>query len=797
MVVKNDRALDVALGNSRKTKTWKNKTMQWSTLLDRLKTTTRTPETMAEYKAMGRDKQSDIKDVGGFVGGYCNNGSRSDIRHRSVLCLDADFADAELWPDWELLYGNAAAVYSTHKHTPTKQRLRLVVPLARNVSPDEYQAIGRRVASVLGMDKFDDTSYQPQRVMYWPSTSQDAEYVFKYLDGPLLDPDKVLATYHNWRDVSSWPMSSRVAEVTKTTATKQKDPTEKGGIVGAFCRAYTIQQAIETYVPTYVPTADPNRYTYTEGSTAEGVVLYDDKYSYSYHATDPASGQLCNAWDLVRLHKFAELDKCIDQETTATLRPSYKAMAKLASEDAKVKAQIVADRTAEAAADFAAPVDEITTETEAAPTKEWQSQLKITEKGGIAQTIENAVIILRNDPKLAGALALNEMDHNIVAKKSLPWRKVKGTSQWVDHDDAALRYYLERVYGMTGKDRIFDAVNVVAQENKFHPVRNYLEGCTWDGVPRVETLLIDYLGAEDNEYTRAVTRKTLAAAVARILRPGCKFDYMLTLRGKQGLGKSAFIAKLGGEWFSDSFTTMQGKEAYEQVLGVWLMEVGELAGMRKAEAEIIKLFISKQTDRFRPAYGRRTQEFPRQCIFIATTNEMQFLRDTTGNRRFWVVDTPNEPTLDIWDDLTPDTVRNIWGEAMELYKAGEPLYLSKKLEKKAREVQETYEEENPRAGIIADYLDRLLPENWDSLDLYSRRQWLESNSIGTVKRTTTCTLEIWAEALGGNPDKMDRYIAKEIRDIMAGMKDWVHRGASTRTIKPYGRQRYYERRADL
>ena len=587
-----------------------------------------------------------------------------------------------------------------------------------------------------------------------------------------------------------------MAEVTKTTATKQKDPTEKGGIVGAFCRAYTIQQAIETYVPTYVPTADPNRYTYTEGSTAEGVVIYDDKYSYSYHATDPASGQLCNAWDLVRLHHFVELDKCIDPETTATLRPSYKAMAKLASEDAKVKAQIVADRTAEAAADFAAPVDEITTETEAAPTKEWQSQLKITEKGGIAQTIENAVIILRNDPKLAGALALNEMDHNIVAKKSLPWRKVKGTSQWVDHDDAALRYYLESVYGMTGKDRIFDAVNVVAQENKFHPVRNYLEGCTWDGVPRVETLLIDYLGAEDNEYTRAVTRKTLAAAVARILRPGCKFDYMLTLRGKQGLGKSAFIAKLGGEWFSDSFTTMQGKEAYEQVLGVWLMEVGELAGMRKAEAEIIKLFISKQTDRFRPAYGRRTQEFPRQCIFIATTNEMQFLRDTTGNRRFWVVDTPNEPTLDIWDDLTADTVRNIWGEAMELYKAGEPLYLSKKLEKKAREVQETYEEENPRAGIIADYLDRLLPENWDSLDLYSRRQWLESNNVGTVTRTTTCTLELWAEALGGNPDKIDRYIAKEIRDIMAGMKDWKHRGAALRTIKPYGRQRYYERRAD-
>lgn len=780
-----DRALDVALGNNRKTKKWKNRQLTWSSLLDRLAKETRTSETMAEYKAMSRDQQSDVKDVGGFVGGYCNNGSRTDVAFRSVLCLDADFADAELWPDWELLYGNAAAVYSTHKHTTIKPRLRLVVPLARDVSGDEYQAIGRRVAASLGIDKFDDTTYQPQRVMYWPSCSQDGEYVFKYIDAPLLDPDTVLATYHNWRDVSSWPMSSRVAEVVRKTAAKQKDPLIKGGLVGAFCRAYTIQEAIATYVPTYQPCDEPGRYTYTEGSTAAGVVIYDDKFSYSHHATDPASGQLCNAWDLVRLHQFAELDEDMDPDKPASQRPSYKAMAQLAAADDKVKAQLVADRTAEAAADF-----------EAAPENtDWTRKLKITEKGGIAQTIENVVLILTHDPKLAGAIAYNEMDHNIVAVSSVPWNKAKGPRQWIDADDAALRYYLEKTYGISGKDRIFDAVNVVAQQASFHPVREYLDSCTWDQVPRVETLLIDYLGAEDNEYTRAVTRKTLAAAVARIYRPGCKFDYMLTLRGRQGLGKSALIAKLGGPWFSDTFTTMQGKDAYEQVQGVWLMEVGELAGMRKAEAETIKLYISKQRDRFRPAYGRRLQEFPRQCVFIGTTNETQFLRDTTGNRRFWVVDTPNEPTKSLWDDLTPETVRLIWAEAAEIYKAGEALYLPHKLEQVAREVQEAYEEENPKAGIIVDYLDRLLPENWPNMDTYSRRQWLETGGEGTVQRQTVCTLEIWAEALGGNPDKLDRYAAKEIRDIMATLPDWRHRGNARTTARPYGRQRYYERRA--
>ena len=795
MNVQHDKALDVALGNTRKTKTWKNKPLQWSELLERLSKTTRTPESVAEYKAMTRDQQSEIKDVGGFVGGYCNNGSRSDIRFRSLLCLDADFADADIWPDWELLYGHAAAVYSTHKHTPEKPRLRLVVPLSRDVSPDEYQAIGRRVAATLGIDKFDDTSYQPQRMMYWPSTSQDGEYVFNYTDAPFLDPDAVLATYHDWTDVSSWPMSSRVAEIAKRTAAKQKDPLEKGGVVGAFCRAYTIQEAIEAFVPTYQPCDEPGRYTYTEGSTGAGVVIYDDKFSYSHHATDPASGQLCNAWDLVRLHRFHELDADADPDKPVTSRPSYKAMTQLAISDGRVKVQLLNDRTAEAVSDFE-QAPETATDTDVGHTDDWKQKLTYTEKGGIAQTIQNIVLILQNDPKLSGCLAFNEMDHNIVTRASLPWRAVKGSSQWIDADDAALRYYLERFYGISGKDKTFDAVNVVAQQSSFHPVRDYLDGCTWDGVKRVETLLIDFLGAEDTEYTRAVTRKTLAAAVARIYRPGCKFDYMLTLRGQQGLGKSAIINKLGGEWFSDTFTTMQGKEAYEQVMGVWIMEVGELAGMRKAEAETIKLFISKTTDRFRPAYGRRTQEFPRQCIFIGTTNETQFLRDTTGNRRFWVVDTPNKPKRSIWDELTPEIVAQVWAEAVEIYKAGETLYLPKALEKAAREIQASYEEENPRAGIIADYLDRLLPGDWENMDLYSRRAWLETDAVGVIKRTTVCTLEIWAEALSGNPDKLDRYIGKEIRDIMDSMPGWQRQGNGRKVIRPYGQQRYYERSAE-
>ena len=366
----------------------------------------------------------------------------------------------------------------------------------------------------------------------------------------------------------------------------------------------------------------------------------------------------------------------------------------------------------------------------------------------------------------------------------------------MDGDDSALRYYMERAYGLTGKDRIFDAVNIVAAENSFHPIREYLDSCTWDGVPRVDTLLVDCLGAEDTPYTRAVTRKTLVAAVARVYRPGCKFDSILTLRGAQGIGKSALISKLGGEWFSDSVTTMQGKDAFEQVQGIWLMEIGELASMRKAEVESVKLFISKQVDRFRPAYGRRTQEFPRQCVFFGTTNETQFLRDSTGNRRFWVVDTPHakpRQLLPALAALDAATVRLIWGEAVELYKAGEPLYLSPELDAAAQEVQEAFEEENPKVGIVAEYLDRLLPEGWDDLDIYTRRQWLETDAVGTVRRRYVCVREIWTEALGCNPDRLDRYGVGEIVAIMQRIPGWERQGSRQKRIPQHGKQKFYER----
>lgn len=791
MNVKNDRALRIALGTGRKTKKWKNKTMQWSELLDRLGAFVVTNETVAQYKAMSRDRQAEIKDVGGFVGGYCKDGSRKNVTSRSVLCLDADYADADLWPDWQLLTDRAAAVYSTHKHTPEAPRVRLVIPLARDVSPDEYAAIGRRVAADLGIDKFDDTTYTPDRLMYWPSRSSDGEQVFKYQDGPLLDPDTVLARYDDWRDISSWPVSKRVAEVVKKAAVKQQDPRTKPGLIGAFCRTYSIQEAIERYLSdVYLPCDDPGRYTYAGGSTAAGIVVYDDCFVYSHHATDPASGQLCNAWDAVRIHRFGDMDANKDEDTPPTKLPSYKAMEGLAMKDDSVRMTAINDRIGNVEDDFDVLDDE-------EDPNAWKLDLELTQEGGIRSTIGNIRLILENDPALKGCIAWDEMDMLQAVKRDLPWREANDRRgrTWQNSDDANLRLYMERTYGITGKEKIMDGVETAAKAHSFHPIREYIQAAKWDGVPRVESLLIRYMGAEDTEYTRTVTRKTLVAAVARVFRPGIKFDYMLTIRGVQGIGKSSLLDRLAGDWFSDSFRTVDGKEAYEQVRRAWIIEVGELAGLKKAEVESIKLFISKREDQYRPAYGRQVEVFPRQCIFIGTTNEVEFLRDTTGGRRYWIVDTPNSKTrVDFREELTDEAVHQIWAEAYHYFKQGEALYLPDEIEAEAARIQAAYAETDDRAGMVQAYLDRLLPEDWESKDLYDRREWLQSDVEGTKPRDKVSRIEIWCEVFGNPPGKIDRFEGKAIHAMLEAC-GW--RYTTARSFGQYGRQRAYVKEAQL
>lgn len=325
-----DGEIHISTFSSRMAKTGKNKTLPWSEFLPSLLRTTTTKETIQEYFKMGKDEQDRIKDVGAYVGGWLKEGRRKTgcVEHRTLLTLDADFAQPDMLDTFDLMYGCAVAVYPTHKHTPEKPRLRFVIPLARPVSAEEYEAIGRRVAGDLGIDLFDDTTYQATRIMYYPSTAANGEFKPEYRDAPWLDPDKVLAQYPDWRDTSYWPTSSRVNAARSREAKKQGNPLEKPGIVGAFCRCYDIDAAIEKFLPgIYTACALPDRYTYVKGSTAAGLVLYDDGvFAYSNHATDPASGKLCNAFDLVRVHLYGDQDEDSAPDTPMSRRPSFLSM---------------------------------------------------------------------------------------------------------------------------------------------------------------------------------------------------------------------------------------------------------------------------------------------------------------------------------------------------------------------------------------------------------------------------------------------------------------------------------------
>lgn len=803
--LQHDRDITYAYASSRTAKHWTNHNMAWSDFLTKLGQTVRTKEGLVEYNKMAKSEQADIKDVGGFVGGYLKEGRRQagQVMNRSMLTLDLDYAAQDMTDIMELFYDFAYAVYSTHKHRETSPRLRLVVPLKRNVNADEYEAVGRKVADMVGMDYFDDTTYQPHRLMYWPSTSSDADFYFDYQDAPLLDPDPILNKYNNWQDTLEWPTSSREESKTKHLADKQGDPEEKSGIVGAFCRAYTIEDAIATFIPDQYEYHSENRYTYHEGSTSGGLVLYENgKFAYSHHNTDPVSGQLVNSFDLVRIHLFGAQDEDADEKTPINRMPSYKAMADKAQKDKQVAKQLINDKINDAFEDF----DTIESKD---VNEEWDEALEINSKGEFKATIPNVEIILRNDPNLKGKLAFNEFTKQIECLRATPWHKVNKIRQWEDGDDSSLRSYVEKVYGIHHSGKTKDAIISVSIQNGYHPVRDYLKSLTWDGKHRLEHLFIKYLGVENSEVNRVATRKALTAGVARIMEPGCKFDYMLTLYGPQGVGKSALLKKLGGAWFSDSLISVTGKEAYEALQGVWLMEMAELAATRKAEVEAIKHFISKQTDRFRVAYGHYTQDFARQCIFIGTTNKVDFLRDETGGRRFWPM-TVNPDNVEVkWSNLTKDEIDQIWAEAKHYYDNGEELYLEPELEKEMQDIQSKHTEESPYVGIIEEFLNTKLPSNWNEINIFNRRRYfqgdvdmLPTGNVDYVERDKVCALEIFVECFG--KDKGDSRGAMELKKITSALRqidDWhVYEGnkqGKLRFGKSYGLQRAFVKNDSL
>ncbi|MCO7171556.1 virulence-associated E family protein [[Clostridium] scindens] len=797
--MENNRMLLISAAGTRKTKHWPRSEMLWSEFTERLRTPARSTETLEEYLAYAKQRQDDLKDVGGFVGGTFANDIRKAayVEGRDLLTLDLDNIPAGGTEDVLKRVcglGCAAAVYSTRKHAGYAPRLRVIVPLDRTATADEYEPAARKLAGLIGIEFCDPTTFDVARLMYWPSCCRDSEYVCEAYDRPFCSLDGLLGMYGDWTDISQWPQVPGAEAVERRRLARQEDPTAKRGVIGAFCRTYTITQAMEKFIPgMYEETAAPGRYTYTGGSTVGGAVVYDgDMFLYSHHATDPCSGLLVNAFDLVRLHMYGERDREAKEGTPANKLPSFVAMSRMAREDAAVSELLAKERLERAQQAFGDDTPD-----EDGPGLEWIKRLTVDGNGKIEKTINNAVIVLENDPLLKGKIVTDEFASCGIVLGKLPWSHEDEKRRWKDADDASFYNYMELFYGITGREKLDNALLIVSNQNRINDVKEYLKSLKWDGTRRVDMLLPDYLGAEDSPYTRAVMRKSLCAAVARAVTGGVKYDYMPIFSGPQGIGKSTLLAILGGAWFSDSLTTFEGKEAAELIQGTWINEIGELSAFTKQETQVIKQFLSKTHDIYRAAYGRRTEKYPRRCVFFGTSNDSDFLKDSTGNRRFWPVDVGIHPAKkSVWEEL-PKEVDQVWAEAYMYWQLGERLFLPKEIERMAEEMQEGHREASGKEGMIRDFLEREIPSDWNNYDLQQRRQFWNGNlklpdHTELVKRDKVCAMEVWAECFSGDPRYLKRTDSMEINSALQAIKGWK-RNKDKRRYGPYGPQRGFEK----
>lgn len=782
-------ALSVA-GSSASLK-WTTVKYTWSDFLERLNRDIRSTETMRDFDRLDRTARANLKDVGGYMAGELSGARRlkSAVLSRSMITLDVDYADSLFPVEFDTRFpGVAAVIYNTRSDREKSRRFRVVIPFAEEVQDAaQYEAAARKMAELLGIDLFDPTTFQAERMMYWQSLSSDQPKVFEVFEGEPISAEYLLSLYGNneeWRDIRNWAFKSDQEKETRAIVSKAmaQNPREKAGLVGAFCRAYSVPAAIEKYLSDVYEIAPGNdRYTYKAGHSVGGMIVFDDLFCFSYHSTDPISdGHAYNAYDLVRVHKFGHLGK----------EDSTKEMNKLVCADKEcVKDMVTPDADLD---DFDDYGDAVKSDS----TKEVTELVwDLDGKGNKQVTVNNFVNAFKSDPLLNGLLAYDMLKETIVFTR--PSFTAKGSKKGDlvnDTDISIIKGRIERMHGIYNDAKLNDAIEQVSSDNAFHPIKLYLESLTWDGVPRIDTFLVDYMGAEDNAYTREAFRKMLLAAVTRIYEPGRKFDTALVFYSEQGVGKSTLIQRLSKGWFNDSLTNLSGKESYEAIQFAWLVELAELSALRKSDVEAVKNFISKREDTYRGAYARRVKTHKRQCVFFGSTNDDEFLKDATGNRRFFPVEVKRtRKTRLIFEPEFDAIVDQLWAEAMGGYMLGEALTLSDEAEAIAGGTREEFTERTPIQGLIEEYLDRLFPADYEDRFLAQRLDFLNGDlgEEGTETKNSFSLIELWTEALGRRKDEYTVVKARELSNAVKALKGWKRDKQARQKI--YGPQVIYRR----
>ena len=416
-------------------------------------------------------------------------------------------------------------------------------------------------------------------------------------------------------------------------------------------------------------------------------------------------------------------------------------------------------------------------DTEMSTVEDVLESLARTQKGNVKSSIENCMTILYRDPVLKDAICKNELTNKTDIVKPLLWKRNR--SCVTDVDMYQIQRYIETNYGISNDKAINKAVSIAASERSYHPIREFLENLQWDGKNRIASLLPRFLGADDNEYTREIMRLLMLAAVHRIYEPGCKFEIMVCLVGGQGAGKSTFFRFLAvnDEWFTDDLKRMDDENVYSKMQGHWIIEMSEmLATVNAKSIEDIKSFLSRQKETYRIPYQTYAEDRPRQCIFVGTSNNLDFLPlDRTGNRRFAPVLVHQERVeKHILEDEkeSREYIVQAWAEAMVIYKnCTHELKLSKEMEEYLKEMQKQFMPEDTKVGVIQAWLD-------DCTDEY------------------VCSEMIYREALRHEYEEPKQWEIKEINSIMNTCIEGWEKISSHRFGK-YGLQRGWKRRGDI
>lgn len=384
----------------------------------------------------------------------------------------------------------------------------------------------------------------------------------------------------------------------------------------------------------------------------------------------------------------------------------------------------------------------------------------------LQQTVRNFEIIMENDSRFAGKIKFDEFSRQEYLMGEIPWESESCDRAWGSHDDAAMYSIIQTDYGVKNRNDYFDAIKNVSMRNRFHPVRDILDSLEFDGEEHIRSLLPDYLGVEDTEYAYQVMRLWMLGAVARVYKPGCKFDYTMIFTGPQGLGKSTFLKMmaLNDAWFNDSLDSLDSDKAAQSLMGSWIVELAELKSLARTAGgvESVKRFLTAVQDKYRVPYERRADIFLRQCVFAGTTNKSDFLQDETGNRRFLIIQTGiNKPTKSLFEPQAIEDMKSAWAQAVHIWKTEQPeLVLPDSCRDEARRLQDESMADDGKVGIITQFLEN---------------------------KHRTCVLEIWKEALeeSGRPQKWQ---SSEIMDIVLSIPGWT-KMKNTSTFGSYGKQK--------